>query len=155
MLNSCRSCGPWHSHLFDFVKRIGTTTAIASLLSMIKDRKAISVNLDLEKAFKFANSHAILKALAEWGGRGQMRAWVQDYLLDRTARVKYQGRLGWHDYEQPHVAYQSDIHLKTGSGVCVETRLLSPPAREDKKPYPSQHLHQPTPLSLLPSGLTI
>ncbi|KAK4314487.1 hypothetical protein Pmani_014192 [Petrolisthes manimaculis] len=29
--------GPWHPHLFGFVKRTGTTTAIASLLSTAKE----------------------------------------------------------------------------------------------------------------------
>lgn len=85
--------GPWHPHLFGFVKRTGTTTAIASLLSSVKDRKAVLVFMDLEKAFELANPQAILASLSERGIGGRMLAWVSDYLKERSARVKFQGCL--------------------------------------------------------------
>ncbi|XP_050706570.1 uncharacterized protein LOC126991941 [Eriocheir sinensis] len=65
-----------HPNVFGFTKAVPPT---------------ITVFLDLEKAFELASPHAILTALVRKGIRGRLLAWLQDYLQQRRARVKFQG----------------------------------------------------------------
>ncbi|XP_076060029.1 uncharacterized protein LOC143036496 [Oratosquilla oratoria] len=64
-----------------------------AMLSRIDNRPAVVVFIDLEKAFKLANLHAILTALMEKCIQGRLLAWIQDYLQQWQARTRFQGEL--------------------------------------------------------------
>lgn len=49
--------------------------------------------LDLKKAFELANRDAILSLLASRGISGRLLGWLQDYLTDRQAKVRFQSQL--------------------------------------------------------------
>ena len=83
--------GSLHPHVFGFTRGVGTADSIMALLSQVNNRPAVAVFLDLEKAFELASAHAILAALVQKGVRGRLLTWLQDYLLDRRARVRFQG----------------------------------------------------------------
>ncbi|XP_076069251.1 uncharacterized protein LOC143041313 [Oratosquilla oratoria] len=85
--------GPLHPHIFGFSKGVGTADSIMTLLSHIDNRPAVAVFLDLEKAFELASAHAILDALVQRGVQGRLLSWIEDYLLHRRARVRFQGHL--------------------------------------------------------------
>ena len=91
--------GRLHPNVFGFKSKVGTTESIAALVSKItKGRSATVVFIDLEKAFELANREVILEKLVKKGVRGQLLAWVSDYLSDRRARVKFQG--SYSDYDE-------------------------------------------------------
>lgn len=50
------------------------------------------VFLDLEKAFELSSPLSILKALVRNGVSGRLLSWMQDYLHDREASVRFQER---------------------------------------------------------------
>ncbi len=86
--------GKRHPYLFGFQPHTGTTDAIATLLNKITERgpqnTCYVVFLDLEKAFELANADAILYELAGRQVSGRMMAWIEDFLTNKTARVKLQ-----------------------------------------------------------------
>ena len=83
--------GPLHPHVFGFTRGVGTADSIMALLSYVNNRPALTVFLDLEKAFELASAHAILATLVQKGVRGRLLAWIEDYLQHRRARVRFQG----------------------------------------------------------------
>ena len=85
--------GPLHHHLYAYCKNIGTTECISDVLSCINNKSSIVVFLDLEKAFELANPAAILVTLANKGLKGHILAWAKNYMLNRQARVKFQGEV--------------------------------------------------------------
>ena len=85
--------GPFHPHLFGFARGRSTHDSITNLMALINNRPAVVVFIDMEKAFELANADAILDTLVGKGVKGRLLTWVKDYLYDRHARVKYQGRV--------------------------------------------------------------
>ncbi|XP_050714974.1 uncharacterized protein LOC126997803 [Eriocheir sinensis] len=83
--------GPLHPHVFGFTRGVGTSDSIMALLSLVDNRPAVAVFLDLEKAFELASAHAILVALVRKGIQGRLISWIEDYLQHRRARVRFQG----------------------------------------------------------------
>ena len=89
--------GELHPNLFAYRKGRGTTDCINSILTTINDNPAVVVCLDLEKAFELASAPAILDNLVKKNIKGDLLAWAKDVLLNRQARVKFQGALS--DYQ--------------------------------------------------------
>ena len=85
--------GPPHRNVYGFAEGKSAPDSIASLLATINNQKAIVVFLDLEKAFELASPTAITDALASRGVSGRLLRWTHDYLSERTARVRFQGRV--------------------------------------------------------------
>ena len=85
--------GPLHKHLYAYQDGIGTTECITDVLSCINGRAATVAFLDFEKAFELAKPSVILQSLARRGIKGHLLAWNKNYLLNREARVKFQGTL--------------------------------------------------------------
>ncbi|XP_050724605.1 uncharacterized protein LOC127002567 [Eriocheir sinensis] len=83
--------GPLHPHVFGFTRGVGTSDSIMALLSLVDNRPAVAVFLDLEKAFELGSAHAILAALVRKGIQGRLISWTEDYLQHRRARVRFQG----------------------------------------------------------------
>lgn len=81
------------SHIYAYQKGAGTGDNIITLLSLLDGKDSIVVFLDLEKAFELANKDAILSSLAEKGLKGKLLCWLQDYLTDRRAKIRFQGHL--------------------------------------------------------------
>ncbi|XP_027224934.2 uncharacterized protein [Penaeus vannamei] len=80
-------------HIYAYQKGAGTGDNIITLLSLLDGKDSIVVFLDLEKAFELANKDAILSSLAEKGLKGKLLCWLQDYLTDRHAKIRFQGHL--------------------------------------------------------------
>ena len=94
ILNRIRwKLGSGHPNIFGFRPGVGTTDAIASLLTEVDttehDSPRYVVFIDLEKAFELANADAILHQLASKGITGKTLAWIEDFLTDRLARVRF------------------------------------------------------------------
>ena len=85
--------GPLHPKLYAYRKGIGTTECIMDLLSCINNKRATIAFLDYEKAFELANPVAVLHSLVRKGIKGHLLAWNKNYLLNRQARVKFQGKI--------------------------------------------------------------
>ena len=85
--------GPLHENIHGFTAGKGTTHSVATLLSHVGNEKSVVVFLDLEKAFELASPYAILETLEKKGVRGRLLAWIENYLQDRSARVRFQGHL--------------------------------------------------------------
>ena len=85
--------GTLHEDIHAFTKGMSTAHSLATLLSIVSKTSAVVVFLDLEKAFELASPHAILETLVRKGVKGKLLAWIEDYLKDRTARVRFQGHL--------------------------------------------------------------
>lgn len=100
--------GQLHTNIFGFSSGRGTTDCIMELLSHIRDKKAIVVFLDIEKAFELANPLAILEILAKKGVRGHMLSWIRDYLANRKARVIFQGHPS-SDHQLPNGTPQGGV----------------------------------------------
>jgi len=80
-----------HKHSYAYCKGFGTRDNLATIHSLIDGKDSIIVYLDLEKAFELANREAIISTLASRGISGNILKWCNDYLLDRKARVRFQG----------------------------------------------------------------
>ena len=83
--------GPLHPHLYAYQEGVGTTECITDVLSCINNRPALVAFLDFEKAFELANSAAFFISLVRKGIKGHILAWNKNYLMNRQARVKFQG----------------------------------------------------------------
>ena len=86
--------------MYGFVPGRSTTDAISQVISDITDRRGpktrkpvVVVFLDLDKAFERVLPLPALDALVSLGVRGTMLGWIQDYLSNRSARVRVQGYL--------------------------------------------------------------
>ena len=101
VLNRLRwKLGDPHRNIYGFCRGKSTALSVASLLSLINDRKAVVVFLDLEKAFELASPTAIAATLAARGVRGKLLAWARDYLEARSASVRFQGHVSTaHNFE--------------------------------------------------------
>ena len=83
--------GSPHPHIFAYTENTGTGNNIAEILSTVDNKPALVVFLDLEKAFELANPLAITTTLAKKGVKGRLLGWIQNYLTQREARVRFQG----------------------------------------------------------------
>ncbi|MPC54030.1 hypothetical protein E2C01_047935 [Portunus trituberculatus] len=63
------------------------------MLKSIKGRKATAIFMDLEKAFEMASAEAIIETLPRRGVSGKLLAWTRDFLINREAKVTFQGKL--------------------------------------------------------------
>ena len=120
--------GRLHPHVFGFTRGVGTADSVMALLSLVDNRPAVVVFLDLEKAFELASAHAILVALVQKGIRGRLLAWIEDYLLHRRARVRFQGRLSSYR-EMENGTPQGGILSPTLFNLLME-QLVNLPFRE-------------------------
>ena len=90
----------FHPNLIGFRNKRGTTDGLATLAAHASQtifgdnytvgRKCFAVFVDLEKAFEMANATVILYQLTKLGVKGNLLAWIQDYLKDRKGTVKIQ-----------------------------------------------------------------
>ncbi|MEL6802231.1 MAG: reverse transcriptase domain-containing protein, partial [Bacteroidota bacterium] len=85
--------GPLHPNLYAYTNGIGTTECIMDVLSFIDHKPALLIFLDLEKAFELASPAAILFTLVQKGIKGHLLAWIKGYMLNRQARVRFQGHV--------------------------------------------------------------
>ena len=97
--------GPLHPNLVGGVTGRGTTDAIATVTKLASDARhrrsgpttqslkhCYALFIDFEKAFELANSEAILHILAaEKGIKGNMLAWLSDFLVGRKGYTIVQG----------------------------------------------------------------
>ena len=83
--------GPLHPRLYAYQDGIGVTECIMDLLTFVDGRGAAVAFLDYEKAFELASPAAILFSLVGKGIKGNLLAFNKNYLLNRHARVKFQG----------------------------------------------------------------
>ncbi|XP_068240957.1 uncharacterized protein [Palaemon carinicauda] len=73
-------------------KGIGSREFITDVLTIIYNKKAFANFIDLEKTFKLARSPAILFALVEKRVKGRLLFWTRNYMQNREARVRFQGK---------------------------------------------------------------
>ena len=83
--------GPLDKHLYAYQEGLSTTECITDVLSYIDGTKAVVAFIDYEKAFELASPTVILHSLVQKGVKGHLLAWTKNYLLNRKARVKFQG----------------------------------------------------------------
>jgi len=85
-------------NIYAYTKGRGTLEALTHTIGILSNSKsknftAVAVFLDLEKAFELANPISILNALVTKGLKGKLLTWTTDYLTDRKAKTRYQGKL--------------------------------------------------------------
>ena len=95
------SAQPINPYSLGFRSGVGTIDAIATLLhraapittlrSGYKSR-AVTIFLDLEKAFELVSKEVLLESAALLGIRGRLLSWLDDYLTSRTGAVHFQGK---------------------------------------------------------------
>ena len=95
------SAQPINPYSLSFRSGVGTIDAIATLVhraapittlrSGYKSR-AVTIFLDLEKAFELVSKEVLLESAALLGIRGQLLSWLDDYLTNRTGAVHFQGK---------------------------------------------------------------
>ena len=56
-----------------------------------KKTRCIAVFVDLTKAFELANKNTILHTLTKLGVKGNLLAWIQNYLSDRKGYITMEG----------------------------------------------------------------
>ena len=95
------SVGSLHPHVFGYTRGMSTADCLITLLAHANNQPTIVVFLDLEKAFELASPHAILAALVRKGIRGRLLGWLQDYLQQRQARVRFQG------HKSPYLTFEN------------------------------------------------
>ena len=83
--------GPLHPRLYACRDGIGVTECIMDFLTFVDGRGAAVAFLDYEKAFELASAAAILFSLVNRGIKGNLLVFNKNYLLNRQARVKFQG----------------------------------------------------------------
>ncbi|XP_045122681.1 uncharacterized protein LOC123511124 [Portunus trituberculatus] len=98
--------GPLHPAVHAYTKGTGTAECLATLLAATGQGKSTAVFLDLEKAFELADESVILALLAAKGVKGHLLRWIQDYLSDRKASVRFQGKT-----DCKIITYADDITL--------------------------------------------
>ena len=83
---------PRNSH--GFVQGRSTADALSQVIDFISSRRsAVGVFIDLEKAFELAQHDTILATLAGLGVRGNLLAWLRNYLTGRSGQVSFLGRM--------------------------------------------------------------
>ena len=95
------SAQPINPYSLGFRSGVGTIDAIATLVhraapittlrSGYKSR-AVTIFLDLEKAFELVSKEVLLESAALLGIRGRLLSWLDDYLTSRTGAVHFQGK---------------------------------------------------------------
>ena len=83
--------GPLYPCLYAYRVGIGVTECIMDFLTFVDGRGAAMPFLDYEKAFELASPAAILISLVNRGIKGNLLAFNKNYLINRQARVKFQG----------------------------------------------------------------
>lgn len=81
-----------NQHLYAYSKGLGTKDNLAAIHNSIDGKDGVIVFLNLETAFELAWREVIISNLVCKGITGKLLAWSNDYLLDRKARVRFQGR---------------------------------------------------------------
>ena len=84
--------GDLHQNVYAYTKNRGTKDCIMELTSTISNKKAIVTFMDLEKAFEIASASAILESLARRGVKRKLVKWCKDFLEERRAHVRFQGK---------------------------------------------------------------
>ncbi|XP_045117656.1 uncharacterized protein LOC123508188 [Portunus trituberculatus] len=123
--------GPLHPAVHAYTKGTGTAECLATLLAATGQGKSTAVFLDLEKAFELADESVILALLAAKGVKGHLLRWIQDYLSDRKASVRFQGKtstLHLHEHGTPQGSVISPYLFNT----LVEALLHLPLPRDCK-----------------------
>ena len=85
-----------------------TVSAIASHRQISKGKPS-AIFIDLEKAFDLANKTPILLGLIKKGVKGTLFAWLNDYLTNRKAKVRFQGYLS-STHKLQNGTPQSSVH---------------------------------------------
>ena len=83
--------GPFSPYVYAFRRGVGTQDCLSDLLAHIGRGPAITVFLDLDKAYEREDPLVVLSLLARRGVEGNTLRWLQDFLHDRTSTVRLQG----------------------------------------------------------------
>ena len=95
------SAQPINPYSLGFRSGIGTIDAIATLVHRAAPittlrsghkARAVTIFLDLEKAFELISKEVLLESAALLGIRGRLLSWLDDYLTNRTGAVHFQGK---------------------------------------------------------------
>ena len=87
-------------HLYGFLPQRGTTDGLVTLATAVNEhvgvgklnnKECIAVYIDLEKAFELAHPLVVAHEASKLGIKGNMLAYIVDYLSDRKGTVKFQG----------------------------------------------------------------
>ena len=116
--------------LFGFRAKRGTGDAIATTSQKIRTtferhrikfgnkkewRRSTAVFLDLKRAFELANPEAVLCELIDLGIKGNLLAYIKDYLSDRTGTVTIQG----------HQSEEKSFELGTPQGGILSPTIFN------------------------------
>ena len=109
--------------LYGFLPHKGTTDGLVTLASAItekmgtgkKSKECIVVYVDLEKAFELTHPLVVAHEASKLGIKGNMLAYIVDYLRDRKGMVKYQG----------NKSQVRDFDLGTPQGSCISPFLFN------------------------------
>ena len=95
------SAQPINPYSLGFRSGVGTIDAIATLVHRAAPittlrsghkARAVTIFLDLEKAFELISKEVLLESAALLGIRGRLLSWLDDYLTNRTGAVHFQGK---------------------------------------------------------------
>ena len=95
------SAQPINPYSLGFRSGVGTIDAIATLvhraapittLRRAFKSRAVTIFLDIEKAFELVSKEVLLESASLLGIRGQLLTWLDDYLTNRTGAVHFQGK---------------------------------------------------------------
>ncbi|KAK3883682.1 hypothetical protein Pcinc_012002 [Petrolisthes cinctipes] len=92
-----------------------TSTCLMTLLGKLRSHKGLVVFLDLEMALELASPPAILEALTEERVCGLILQWLEEFLSDSTARVRFQG----------YISQSYGYILGTPQGSCLSPFLFN------------------------------
>ena len=111
-------------HLYGFLPQRGTTDGLVTLASAVNEhigvgklnnKECIAVYIDLEKAFELAHPLVVAHEASKLGIKGNMLAYIVDYLSDRKGTVKFQGSK----------SQVKDFDLGTPQGSCISPFLFN------------------------------
>ena len=96
MLNRLLYCAkPVKDLALGFRKGVGTQDAITTLVHKLSEHRKRAVGaifIDIEKAFEMVDKHVIMESLVKAGVKGKLLKWIHEFLSDRKAFVRFQGK---------------------------------------------------------------
>ena len=110
--------------LYGFLPHKGTTDGLVTLASAINEhigagksnnKECIAVCVDLEKAFELSHPLVVTHEASKLGIKGNMLAYIVDYLSNRKGTVKFQGSK----------SQVKDFYLGSPQGSCISPFLFN------------------------------
>ena len=115
--------GKFSTGVNGYIRHRSTANCLANYVANSSAKTAVFV--DIEKAFDRAQPLVILEELSKLGIKGRLLGWIQCYLIDRRARVMFQGRVSQY-YTLENGTPQGGVISPTLFNVLMNTLATLP-----------------------------